>query len=649
MKTLSKYIFLLVTLIFVAFSPRGEASDSLLLQLSNSDHDTIKIDILDQLTKSQLGPNPDQALDYAQEAVELATKVNDKKRLGYALKNVGLAHYFKGDFVQVLTYWQQSLEAFKQINDSKGISNLESNIGAVFYSTGDNVKALEHYLTALKISESSGDDHRKATVLQNIGAVYENTRDYDKAEDYLLQALEMFEKLEDRRGLATTSLNLGEIYFEQKKDQTKAALYFELAREKLADLDDALLPNALIFLAQIDSENKDHSQALRKLNDAYEMAERKNGKVAMSVAKRELGNLYTDIGLSEKGIFSYLEALELCKEIGINDDYQKTIEGLVNAYKSSNDFLNVAKYQDTLIEINKRIYDLESRDNLQNLQLAFDIDKKESEIAILNVENEIQTQQIARARLLRNFLMAAAGLLLVIIGGVVYQYRFVKKTNEIITHERNKSDQLLLNILPKETADELKENGSVQAKKYENATVLFTDFVDFTGKSGRIEPEDLVKSIGYYFTNFDEIIGQYNMEKIKTIGDAYMCVGGIPNENETNALDALKAAQAILEFVEKTRNNPPPGITPFNIRIGINSGPLVAGVVGTKKFQYDIWGDTVNIASRMESNCEPNHINVSEHVFDALKNKAAFKYRGELKVKNKGKMKMYYLDKFSVN
>ena len=649
MKAINQNILLIFTFLLFQHQVSAFSSDSLLNIFSSASHDTIKIDVLDQLSKNQFGPNPDKAIEYAEQAVDISNKINDKKRLGYALKNVGLGYYFKADFVEVLTYWQQSLEAFKSINHAKGISNLESNIGAVFYSTGDNVKALEHYLRALIISEDSGDDHRKATVLQNIGAVYENTRDYDKAEDHLIQALQMFEKLENNRGLATTSLNLGEIYFEQKKDQTKAKLYFELAREKLAIEDDALLPNALIFLAQIDSENKDHSQAMRKLKEAYAMAERKDGKVAMSIAKRELGKVYADIGLSDKSIETYQEALRLSNEIGVNDDLQKTIVGIIEAYKGNNDFLNVANYQDSLIAINKKIYDLESDDNVQNLQLSFDIEKKESEIAILNVQNEIQTQQIARATLFRNFLIAAAGLLLVIIGGIVYQYRFVKKTNEIITHERNKSDQLLLNILPKETADELKEYGIVQAKKYENATVLFTDFVNFTGKSGNIEPEDLVKSIGYYFTNFDEIVGRYNMEKIKTIGDAYMCVGGIPNKNETNAMDALKAAEAILTFVEETRKNPPPGITPFKIRIGINNGPLVAGVVGTKKFQYDIWGDTVNIASRMESNCEPNHINVSQNVFDELKNKVAFKYRGEVKVKNKGKMKMYYLDKFSVN
>jgi class 3 adenylate cyclase len=158
-----------------------------------------------------------------------------------------------------------------------------------------------------------------------------------------------------------------------------------------------------------------------------------------------------------------------------------------------------------------------------------------------------------------------------------------------------------------------------------------------------------VNSIDYYFRRFDEITSKHNLEKIKTIGDAYMCVGGLPKENESNAMDAVKAAHDIIAFVEETRQNPPEGVTPFNIRIGINSGPLVAGVVGTKKFQYDIWGDTVNVASRMEANCEPNQINVSENVFELLKNSLNFTYRGKIDVKNRGKMKMYYLDGFSRN
>ena len=642
-----KYLILLGALTLSA-SLCGN-TDSLILVLESEQHDTLKIDALDQLSKTNFGPDPDLSISYALQAVELSKTIDDKRRLGYALKNAGLGHYFKAEWVDVLDYWQQSLDAFKAINDSKGISNLESNIGAVHYSTGDNTSALEHYLRALRIAESSGDDKRRATVLQNIGAVYETINDIDLAEDYLLQALPIFEKLNDDRGIGTTSLNLGEIYLDTKNDMEKAMVYFNIARERLKTIDDNLLPNVEIFLGQVEARKNNNARALRNFREAYEMALAKDGKVAMAIAKRELANTYVEIGLTENAIQAYEESLIIGKEVGINDDYQKTLEGIIKAYRSRNDFLNVAKYQDSLIAVNAKIFDSEKTDQLQNLQLNFDIEKKESEIAILNAQNEIQTQQISRANQFRNFLMAVAGLLLVIVGGVFYQYRFIRKTNQIITEERNKSDELLLNILPKETADELKLHGSVETKKYKNATVLFTDFVNFTGKSGNIEPEELVKSIGYYFTNFDEIVGRFNMEKIKTIGDAYMCVGGIPNENSTNAEDALKAALAILDFVKKTKKDPPPGITPFKIRIGINTGPLVAGVVGTKKFQYDIWGDTVNIASRMETNCEANHINVSENVFARVKDKAEFSYRGEIDVKNKGKMKMYYLEDLSEN
>jgi adenylate cyclase len=228
--------------------------------------------------------------------------------------------------------------------------------------------------------------------------------------------------------------------------------------------------------------------------------------------------------------------------------------------------------------------------------------------------------------------------------GLFRRYRFIQKTNTIIEAEKKRSDDLLMNILPEETAHELKHNGKVQAKRFESVTVLFTDFEGFTQYAENLAPEKLVESIDYYFSKFDAIIEKYDLEKIKTSGDSYMCAGGLPFPTDDHAHKMIYAAQEILDFVTESYMDNPLQQTRFKIRIGINTGPVVAGVVGTKKFAYDIWGDTVNIASRMETNSIPGKINISENTYQLIKDSFECEYRGEVEVKNRGMMKMYFVN-----
>jgi class 3 adenylate cyclase len=185
----------------------------------------------------------------------------------------------------------------------------------------------------------------------------------------------------------------------------------------------------------------------------------------------------------------------------------------------------------------------------------------------------------------------------------------------------------------------------VQAKKFESVTVLFTDFKGFTHYAHNLSPEELVRSVDYYFSKFDEIMDKYGMEKIKTIGDAYMCAGGLPFPSEDHPIKMIEAAFEIAQFIDESKKLSNGNITHFDVRIGINTGPVVAGVVGIKKFAYDIWGDTVNVASRMESKSEPGRINISENTYKLVKDDFQCEYRGEIDVKNKGMMKMYFVNK----
>ncbi|WP_190679475.1 adenylate/guanylate cyclase domain-containing protein [Leptolyngbya sp. FACHB-671] len=214
------------------------------------------------------------------------------------------------------------------------------------------------------------------------------------------------------------------------------------------------------------------------------------------------------------------------------------------------------------------------------------------------------------------------------------------QTRRELEAEQEKSERLLLNILPEAIAQQLKQDHRTIAESFAEATVLFADIVGFTQISAGIPPRELVTLLNQIFSTFDQLAEQHNLEKIKTIGDAYMVVGGLPIERgdhvESIASMALDMQAAIAQF--KTRQD-----QPFRIRIGINTGPVVAGVIGRKKFIYDLWGDTVNIASRMESQGLPGCIQVTKPVYERLQDKFLFEERGILEIKGKGKMQVYLL------
>lgn len=218
--------------------------------------------------------------------------------------------------------------------------------------------------------------------------------------------------------------------------------------------------------------------------------------------------------------------------------------------------------------------------------------------------------------------------------------------NQEISKQRDESNQLLLNILPNEVAQELKATGKATPKHYDMATVLFTDFKGFTKISEKLTPEQIVHELDYCFLKFDEIIEKYGIEKIKTIGDAYMCAGGIPIANRTNPIDVVKAGLEMQEFMDEFKAEKQAKDEPvWELRIGIHTGQLVAGVVGKNKFAYDIWGDTVNLAARMESSGEVGKVNISETTYELVKAHFQCTHRGKVAAKNKGEIDMYFVEK----
>jgi adenylate cyclase len=330
-----------------------------------------------------------------------------------------------------------------------------------------------------------------------------------------------------------------------------------------------------------------------------------------------------------KKAVSFLEkGIGISRESGIADGLQNCYGDLSLAYRLLGDYKRSLDYADSFQLMRDSTYSSDNRVKMAKLATKGEQDLKEKQIAL----NKLEIQKKKNERI---YFGIGVGMLLTIVSGLFFSRKTIQK-------EKNVSENLLLNILPAEVARELKQKGASDAKLFDDVTVLFTDFVGFSRVSEQLTPQQLVDELHTCFTAFDGIMGCHNVEKIKTVGDAYLAVSGLPLARTDHAESVLRAAIEIRDFMLARQQLL--GDRTFQIRIGIHSGSVVAGIVGVKKFAYDVWGDTVNTAARMEQNSLPGKINVSSATYELLYSKFNFEYRGEVEAKNKGMLKMYFLN-----
>jgi len=615
--------------------------DSLKRIVETGVKDTSMVITLNQLSKEIINTeNISESLVYARKANELAKKLNYKKGLAYSLKNIGLAQYYQGNYLDVLNSWTQSLKEFETIHDTIGIANLVNNLGAIYYSQGSNAKALDYYLRSLSISEKVKDNYNTAQTLLNIGGLYAEMNNFDKALEYYNKFIQYRNQLNNPQLTFGYLMGVGEIYYE-KGLYDEALNYYQEAL--LSNKIITLRAGNLIKLSKVYLKQNNKQKSIEYLNEAYQIAKSNNQQLLVVQALEGLGEVNKQDNFKES-IKAFKEAEILGKEIDAKDELRDIYLGLSNTYALNKDFKNAYAYKELYIAQKDSLFNLKTDDKIRGLQFDFDLEKKEDKIGLLEKESEIQQLKQKKQQGVIFVSLLVIFLIFLLALGLKRRYNYIKETNRIIEIEKNRSETLLHNILPIETAIELKQNGKVEAKKFDSVTVLFTDFKGFTNFAKDLTPEELVSSVDYYFSKFDEIMEKYGMEKIKTIGDAYMCAGGLPFPTTDHPFRMILAAFEIAQFIEETKLNTNDTVSNLDIRIGINTGPIVAGVVGTHKFAYDIWGDTVNVASRMETLSQPGRINISEYTYELVKDVFHCKYRGEIEVKNRGIMKMYFVN-----
>lgn len=629
---------LFIFLFFLCIKHKAHCNevDSLKKLLATTVQDTTRVNLLNELSKQYFNDKPDTSIIIAATSRKLAEQINFKTGLALAIKNMGIGYYLQGKYKDAVINWQQALEVYKQNGDEKGVANMLSNQGAVYFAQGDDAKAFELYLESLKISEKTGDTLRILTSLNNIGGVYLNKpATYQKALEYFQRSYKLSRAINDQYTIGTSSVNLGEAYYKMGDDKT-ALIYLNESVKAYEGTEN--LPYSLNYIGRVYVRQQKFDSAVYTHMKAYEYSKKLDTKLDMTQSLVGLAQAYLAQGNFNAAIDAYKKSLQVGRELNAVTELKDAYEGLTNAYASRSDYLNAFNFQKLLLAIKDTIYNINTDKKLGTLQFTFDLEKKESQISLLNKDKEIQQQEISRQKIVRNSFIGGFGIVL------LFAMVFFKQRNKI-SKEKKRSDELLLNILPEETAEELKATGSAKAKSFDMVSVLFTDFKNFTQASEKLTPEELVAEINYCYSEFDRIIQKYGIEKIKTIGDSYMCAGGLPTQNDTHAYDVVAAGLEMVAFIEENKKEKiAKGIPYFELRLGINTGPVVAGIVGIKKFAYDIWGDTVNTASRMESSGEIGRVNISGNTYEVVKDKFSCTHRGKIEAKNKGFIDMYFVE-----
>ena len=619
------------------------AIDSLRKVTEQLKEDSSKVLSLLDMSRELMQSSLDSSFIYAARATALAGMIGFKSGQAQAVKTMGIIRYTQANYVEAIDYWEKSLSLFNDLGDQTGVSNILSNIGVIYYNQGEKAKALDYYFRSLKVAEDNKIKIREAIALNNIGTVYfENSETQEKAVEYFLKALPIMEELGDMDSYGTTSTNLGEIYA-SKKDEKTALLYFNKALNAFTD--SISLSYTLNKMGNLYSQKKDLSTAIQYHLQAYNITRKLDAKLEMAESLLGLANTYREQGHFKTAISTYLQAEAYGRETGAFSLLEKIYNGLAISYESGKDYSNALKYQGLYASVKDTLYDSDADKKLSRLIFNFEIEKKESQIDLLTKDKALKDLELSRQKYAKNALLAGLALIISIAVMLYRNYRMKAKTNEILDRKNAEIERLLLNILPAEIANELKAEGVSTPRYFDQASVLFTDFKSFTKMADVLSPQELVAELNECFMAFDDIIEKHKLEKIKTIGDSYMCAGGIPTPDNNHVHNVLKAAFDIMKYLDVwNEKRIKSGQSPWELRIGIHVGPVVAGVVGKKKYAYDIWGSTVNIASRMESAGEPGKVNVSEKVYEIIKDKYHCHYRGKISAKNIGDVDMYFVD-----
>ena len=590
----------------------------------------------------------DQALEYYERSERFSRQMGFGMIEALAIGNKSTIFSAKGDYSTAEQLLLQAIKLEEKLNLRSFQAAAVNLLGNLYRFQDQLPQAFQMYKRAEQLAEKTDFDVLKAEIFMSIGRLHDRQDEYELGLEYKQKTLDLWRANGAIVGVLWTYNNIGwsHIYMENYED---ALENFEM-NLILSDSsgNDLGASSAYLGFGEVYHQIGDHKKALENNLQSYELRKGMNSERRIAYSSFVVGRSYQALGQNRTALpwceraYRYYE---LNQEI---EDYIGTCQCLYRIHKALGQPATALYFHEQMLALKDTINNRDISKQMQKLefdkQLLADSLADQEEAYRVEMAHEAE---INRKNRVRDILMGSGLLVFLLAGGLWNRLIYTRKSRATISKERDRSENLLLNILPYKVAEELKTNGKAAAQHFNNVSILFTDFKDFTKISEKLSPEALVTELNILFEAFDRITEKYGIEKIKTIGDAYMAAGGIPVPDDAAPGNTVLAALEMQAFVGQRVEKVDPENTGFKMRVGIHTGPVVAGIVGVKKFQYDLWGDTVNTASRMENNCETGKVNISQSTFDLIRTDSHFEFeeRNPIAVKGKGVMNMYYVRK----
>lgn len=646
MKSYCAY-FLFLIILFIVIEEKGYGQP---IEINKASKSKVIADSIYALGSKydEIG-NSKKALTYYENSLKIYQSIKENQKIGDCFNSIGTIYYFRGDYHKTLFFFKESLGWQIKAKNKKGIADILNNIGVIYYSLGNYLKAVEYYRQAIVIQEEIGNRKNVATITENIGAIYSKVKDYQNAMRYINKAYAIFKSINDRKGIAKMLIEIGYISMEKGNFDKAFEDFNQSLKIAVEEKDKQLELEVLSNLGELFYKQSDFQKAQYYFNLCFQYAQEIDNMRYKSVSQIAIGNIFHQLKKDNKAIEKCITGLKLAEKLGAISVKKDACECLYKSYKSLEDSKLALQYYEKSNAFKDSLKAEEASNRMMNME--FQKQQLMDSIVYVKKQNIIEQkhkEEIQKKEKQRNIIIASLCFMLVVAVGLWSSLNFVRKSKKALGIEKNRSEALLLNILPAEIAEELKQKGSVNARDFGLVSILFTDFKSFTQTAEKMTPQSLVEEINVCFKAFDLISEKYKIEKIKTIGDAYMAAGGIPHPDENSLKNIVLAGLEMQDFViQRAIENEQLQKPFFEMRLGIHAGPIVAGIVGVKKFQYDVWGDTVNTASRIESNGMVGKVNISESLYRLIKDEECFtfEYRGNIIAKGKGEIAMYFVER----